>query len=118
MPVGIPHPREPGPPWKIELLQERDLGRIVVRHAGSDEPLQMLQEMPAEDVAGAIRARNRIGAHHVVEIRVGIGLVLPVADARHRTRRRAPDVVAQCEEHSLEPRVLRLGSRAWLPQVE
>ena len=80
VPVGVPHLREPRPPGQAHLEQGRDLRRIAFRHRRTQEALQVLQEMAAEDAARPVRAGERVGAHDIREIGIGIRLILAIAD--------------------------------------
>src|SRR5215470_585223 len=111
---------EPRAPWNAEPLQERGLCRVAVRHAGSEESIQMLQEMAAEDVTCTVGVRDAVGAHYVDEIGVGIGRILAIADPRHGPQGWTPYALAQGHQPAFEPRILcrdRLAG-AGLPEIE
>ena len=100
------------------VLRCDESGRLQIL---ADERAQVLQVVAAEEVAYAIGAGKRFGAHHVGEIRIGIGRILALPDARDLIELRPPDLVAQAEEEALHERIARqrgLRTRARLPQVE
>ena len=102
-----------------ELLQERVCAGSLSGHARADEALQMLQEVPAEDVAGAIAARDthrcasRRRDRHRDRGWPGGCRCAPRTPPRGARRYRAGDVSIPLSHVSCA-----CGLRARLPQIE